>query len=62
MNEKIGRNGLSNDFLNYFKTYWTFDFLIDKNELKYWWFNEYSPRKPFYKNNIFEFISLNKSI
>ena len=56
MNEKIGRNGLSKDFINYFKTYWTFDFLIDKNELKYWWFNKYSLKNPFYNNNIFELL------
>ena len=60
MNEKISRNGLSEDFINYFKTYWTFDSLIDKNELKYWWFNEYNLRNPFYNNNIFELLISDK--
>ena len=60
MEKQIGMYGLSEGFINYFKTYWTFDFLIDKNELKYWWFNEYNLKNPFYNNNIFELVISDK--
>ena len=60
MEKQIGMCGLSESFINYFKTYWTFDSLIDKNELKYWWFNEYNLRNPFYNNNIFELLISDK--